>query len=213
MYIMCIILCLFSALSRRVGALQIPIIIYYLFCSLVRKFDHTLVHSCNAHKDGSELSYSSFLLFSEFDNFSLRDFCSKLKNKVENVSLWCAGVEKLDQSPSGQKERPMDSPLRTPPKVTKEVSKSSRFTESRILSYKPQATRAATDGPELTFMEHYGEPRHDKGTPQGCRRCGRDIADKLKEFGVGEKGESKLMWLVRHAVMQSLCAYGRMLPY
>ena len=27
MYIMCVILCLFGALSRRVGALQVPIII------------------------------------------------------------------------------------------------------------------------------------------------------------------------------------------
>ena len=185
----------------------------YLFCSLVRKFDHTLVRSCNAHKDGSELSYSSFLLCSEVHNFSLRDFCNKLETKVEKLSLWCAGVEKLDQPPARQEEKPLDSPLRTPPKVTKEVSKSSRFRESRILSYKPETTLAATVGPEPIFMEHYGESSHDKGTPQGCRRCGRDIAAKLKELRVGEKGESKSMWLVCHAVMQSLCAYGRMLPY
>ena len=32
MYIMCVILCLFSALSRRVGALQMSIILYIYIC-------------------------------------------------------------------------------------------------------------------------------------------------------------------------------------
>ena len=35
MYIMCVILCLFSALNRRVGALQIYIIIIINICALV----------------------------------------------------------------------------------------------------------------------------------------------------------------------------------
>ena len=186
---------------------------YYLFCCFVRKFDHTVVRSCNAHKDGSELSYSSFLLCSEVDNFSLRDFCNKLETKVEKLSLWCAGVEKLGQLPSGLKEKLLCFSLRTPLNVTKEVLKSSHFRERRISVYKPQTTLAETDGPEPIFMDHYGEPSHGDGAPQGCRRCGRDIAAKLKGLHVGEIGESKSMWLVCHAVTQSLCAYGRMLPY
>ena len=35
MYIMCVILCLFSALSRRVGALQISIIIIILIIIII----------------------------------------------------------------------------------------------------------------------------------------------------------------------------------
>ena len=39
MYIMCVILCLFRALSRRVSTLQISIIIIILALSLVNKFN------------------------------------------------------------------------------------------------------------------------------------------------------------------------------
>ena len=42
MYIMCVILCLFSALSRRVGALQISIIINIII-RLQRSFDECIL--------------------------------------------------------------------------------------------------------------------------------------------------------------------------
>ena len=179
---------------------------YLLFCSLVRKFDHTLVRSCNAHKDWSELSYSSFLLCSGFREFIFSDFFNKLKSEVKNLSFWCAGLEKLDQLPFSQDKRLLDSPLRTPPKVTKEVSKSSRFKDRRFLSYNTIPTYAATSGPEPIYLKHYGQAGHQSDrSPQGCRRCGKDIADKLKELHVVEEGESNTMRLVRHAAIVILC--------
>ena len=44
MYIMCVILCLFSAFSRRVGALQISIItiIASLHCELINPLNHCI---------------------------------------------------------------------------------------------------------------------------------------------------------------------------
>ena len=154
---------------------------------------------------GQTLSYSSFLLCSEVENFSPDDFCSKLETKVTTLSFWCAGLEKLDQPPSGQAERPLDSPLRTTPKVTKEVSKSSRFEDSRFMSYNTIPTYAATCGPEPIYLKHYRTEHQSDRTPQGCGRCGMDIAAKLKKLHVGEEGESNTMRLVRHAAIVILC--------
>ena len=178
---------------------------YYLFCSFVRKFDHTLVRSCNALKDGSELSYSSFLLCSKVDSFSLRDFCSKLETNVEELSFWSASLEKLDQLPSGHKDKLLDSPLRTPLKVKDEVAKSSRLGNSRIPTYNSQTIPGATVGPEPIFMEHYKKRGHDKGTPQGCRRCGKDIADKLMKFTVGKNdSQNQCGWFVTQSCSHSV---------
>ena len=150
---------------------------------------------------------------SEVENFSPDDFCSKLETKVTTLSFWCAGLEKLDPPISKQVERLLDSPLRMPPKVTDEVSKSC-FGDSRLLSYKPIPTHEATLGPEPIYLKHYGQAGHQSDqTPQGCGRCGMDIAALLKELHVGEKGESNTMRLVRHAVIRSLSAYGLSLAY
>ena len=165
-----------------------------------------MVRSCNVTKMGQILSYSSFLLCSEVDNFSPDDFCNKLETEVTTLSFWCAGLEKLDQPPSREEVRQLDSPLRTPPKVTKEVSESSRFEDSRFLSYNTSPTYAATSGPDAIYLKHYGQAGHQTDrTPQGCGRCGKDIAAKLKELHVGEEGESNTMRLVRHAAIVILC--------
>ena len=48
MYIMCVILCMFSALSRRVGALQISIIII-IICHALLYLDRWTQNSCCPH--------------------------------------------------------------------------------------------------------------------------------------------------------------------
>ena len=119
-------------------------------------------------------------------NFS--EFCRRLRANVPSLSLWAAGVWSVQSPPDWLTvEDELTIPLRNPPAVLREVEKS-QFFEGCIRRYSQAPWPAHTDGPEVEPLVHYNQDGHTNGSPQDCEQCGKDIARKLWDLGVGQPG-------------------------
>ena len=143
-----------------------------------------------------DLPHTTLCLSTLCFRFKFLKFWGQLREKVPSLSLWAAGVWSLQSPPDWLTvEDMLTIPLRNPPAVLREVEKSQFFGGS-VPSYSPAPWPAHTDGPKVEPLVHYGQDKHNtNGGPQDCEQCGKEIAKKLRDLGVGQPGRCCLyLW-------------------
>ncbi|XP_070188705.1 uncharacterized protein [Littorina saxatilis] len=129
---------------------------------------------------------------SSHEHTKFESFIIKLKKKVPTLHLWCASIRKLVNSPQDWMiQEELTTPLRSPPVVTREVSKSVGLTSTKTIPpYCIRFVPAATDGPAIKWLKHSKEPGHSNGQPMNCGACGEAIMELLLELGVGKEASA-----------------------
>lgn len=126
----------------------------------------------------------------EASNYGFDHFCKKLLDQVPGLHLWAATVQRVIR-PRCLTEYVLTAPLRCPPVVEKEVSKSQEMGKS-VVKYGNRPSPAPTDGPHVKWLKHKKQKEHKAGPPEKCERCGKEVAQILQTIIV--PGESDLQY-------------------
>ena len=117
----------------------------------------------------------------------LKRLVSELTGLVKNLYLWCAGIVHTDLPPELQEEV-LTTPLRSAPSVRRVVQERLGAWSHYVHGYSDSGLPAPGDGPSVIKLLHDGDG-HGSRHPVDCVQCGRDVAAKLMELGVGAEGE------------------------
>ena len=112
---------------------------------------------------------------------------SGLTGRVTHLYLWCAGIYHTDIPPALQEEV-LTTPLRSAPCIIRTVQPALDVQSRAIRGYSDSGLPAPGDGPSVIELEHGGDG-HRGRHPVDCDQCGRDVADTLRNIGVGAGGE------------------------
>lgn len=144
--------------------------------------DNTVVKLTGAAKNGR-----LFVLVDEALSYwgdkTFNTFCNELNSGVPELFMWAASVH-IPDLPDGFEKETLTVPMRCPPVVTREIQKA-RELSIWTGGYSEASTPAPTDGPEVKWLRHEGEPGHSGDRPSDCEQCGVSIADLLNELDVG----------------------------
>nr|KAG5685618.1 hypothetical protein BaRGS_001499 [Batillaria attramentaria] len=149
----------------------------------------TAVNTLAAAASNGEL----YVITDEVGYGKFDQFCSLLANRVPDLHLWAAAVERVSKVTRLTEHR-LTTPVRSPPAVMREVQRSVAINDVIVPRYSSSATPAPTDGPEVRKLRHYNPgdryqrpmSGHTLDWPEKCERCGDNIADLLKELRVGQ---------------------------
>lgn len=114
-------------------------------------------------------------------------FCEGLLGKVSKLALWAAAID-FQLRPSCLAERKLTVPLRSPPVVVREVSRSNQIQTKQVYEYTGNGIPSPTDGPEVKRLRHAGQAGHSEVRPRDCVECGHNIADILERLNLYENG-------------------------
>ena len=117
----------------------------------------------------------------------MRALNDRVTEKEINLYLWCAGVVHTDIPPVLQEEI-LTTPLRSAPSVIREVQPRLGVWSREVHDYSDRGLPAPGEGPSVIKLLHDGDD-HRRRHPVDCVQCGRDVAAKLRELGVGAEGE------------------------
>ena len=117
----------------------------------------------------------------------MRKLNDRVTKKEKNLYLWCAGVVHTDIPPE-LKEEILTTPLRSAPSVIREVQPRLGVWSDVVHDYSDSGLPAPGDGPSVIKLRHDGDG-HENRHPVDCVQCGRKVATKLGELGVGAGGE------------------------
>lgn len=80
----------------------------------------------------------------------------------------------------------MDTPLRSPAVVIREIQKAGDIEDGDVYSYATSNRLAVPDGPPVKWIRHRnGTFSHAESRPYNCEQCGLEVARVLKELRVG----------------------------
>ena len=122
-----------------------------------------------------------------YSDQGLQRLVSGLTGRVTHLCLWCAGVVHTDIPPKLHEEV-LTTPLRSAPSVIREVQPRLGVWSREVHDYSDRGLPAPGEGPSVIKLLHDGDD-HRRRHPVDCVQCGRDVAAKLRELGVGAEGE------------------------
>lgn len=123
----------------------------------------------------------------EASNYGFDHFCKNLLDQVPGLRLWAATVQRVIR-PQCLTEYVLTAPLRCPPVVEKEVSKSKEMGKS-VVRYGNRPSPVPTEGPEVIRLPHKKQEGHKGGPPEKCTKCGKEVAQILQKLIESGKGD------------------------
>ena len=115
------------------------------------------------------------------------DLCTELLRLVPNAQIWAASMFHEKCSPS-MSSVTLTEPLRTPPKITREVQQSGYMLQGVVKRYTEVRAPPPCDGPDLSIVCHDAEVGHNADLTYDCVQCGREVAAILEAYQVGRPG-------------------------
>ena len=117
------------------------------------------------------------------------DLCDALHRAAPNTCLWGAGVFRLfSPRPCVREVDWLTTPLRCPPSVHREVARSDAIGGHVIPAYRQEAWPSPTEGPDVHWLQHDGQPDHGGDEPEDCLQCGLEVGHLLHHLRDGQSG-------------------------
>ncbi|KAK7093328.1 hypothetical protein V1264_007103 [Littorina saxatilis] len=142
------------------------------------------VSELSAAKEGDKLH----VLIDEacfYDSVDPTTLIEELSARVSDLHIWVTSLL-YAKVPSVLQREDMTVPLRSAPVVVREVEQGIAMARSAVLRYTHPVIPAPGDGLEVTRLFHCGVA-HPGSSPVDCYRCGQEVADILRRFGVGTR--------------------------
>nr|KAG5685808.1 hypothetical protein BaRGS_001220 [Batillaria attramentaria] len=115
-----------------------------------------------------------------FGGSGFTNLCTQLNNNCKKLHMWAASVYH-GYCPPCLKEAAFCEPLRTPPVVTREVTRSDVIKNGLVRQYSTSSAPQPCDGPRPIWILHQGK-EHTRGWTGDCEQCGLELGDKLWEL-------------------------------